>query len=149
VTISSFGQQQQAWAPLADLVREMMRQGGTSVLMSLYWHAMSLLFRPVSVVQGSGSCCMHSSPSSPEQQQPHHHHHHHDDGSEVTVDCPEGEEGFHDFMHYSLFAIVLRLFEAMARYTPAAVQALLAQPEVERIRVAAPVFFLIRSIHLI
>ena len=44
--------------------------------------------------------------------------------AQVTVECLEEGEDLHDYMHFSLFAIVLRLLEAMARYTPAAVQAL-------------------------
>lgn len=115
---------QQSWASLADLVREMIRQGGTSILMDLYWHGMSLLYQETGEEDGASlRDPTRSSPSfSPYQQGPHYHH---DDGSEVTVDCPE-----HEFMHFSMFAIVLRLFDAMARYTPAAVQALLAQPQV-------------------
>lgn len=33
----------QAWAPIADLVREMIRQDATLVLTDLYWYAQSLL----------------------------------------------------------------------------------------------------------
>lgn len=61
----------------------------------------------------------------------HHHHHHDDNSSEVTVDCGSDDDDYHEYIHFSLYAIILRLLEAMTRYTPAAVQALV-QSQVHR-----------------
>ena len=95
-----------SWVAAADLVREMVRQDGVLILTDLFWYGLSVL-----VGRGEGAGLA----TGPEGSLT-------DAHSEVTVECDEDDD---DAMQHSLFSVVLRLLEAMTRFTPAAAQALL------------------------
>jgi hypothetical protein len=93
-----------SWRAGVELVREAIRQDGFPILTDLLWYAQSLLIN-AGVRQPSHVDSTFFN----------------DIQSEVTVECGDEDE---DFIHHSVFALILRLLEVMTRYTPAAAHAL-------------------------
>lgn len=97
------------WRVGSDLVREAIRYNCLGILMDLFWYCQSLILAVGKPPAFPPACGFVESPSQRDVC---------DAASDVTVDCDD------DYVAHSIFSIVLHIFLAMTRFTPATNQLL-------------------------